>query len=60
MICYLVNGCEKNEYFEKKTHQKNDKSKKFNLRRQRNVIYHNTVLSNKKKSYNINFTSNST
>ena len=38
----------------------NDKSKKFVLRGQRNVRYHERILGNKKKSYNINFVSNST
>ena len=31
-----------------------------NLRRQRNVRYHEKILSNEKKSYNLNFSSNST
>ena len=34
--------------------------KKYILRGQRNARYFDRVLSNKKKSYNINFTSNST
>ena len=39
------------EYFEKTRHFKNnDKSKKFVLRGQRNVRYHERILSNKKKS----------
>ena len=38
----------------------NDKSKKYILRGQRNVRYHDRVLSNKKKFYNINFISYST
>ena len=38
----------------------NDKSKKFLLRGQRNARYNEKKLSNKKKSYNINFISNST
>ena len=38
----------------------NDKPKKYILRGQRNARYHERVLSNKKKSYNINFISNST
>ena len=37
-----------------------DKSKKYILRGERNVRYHERVLSNKKKSNNINFISNST
>ena len=49
------------EYFEKTRHIKNnDKSKKFVLRGPRNVRYYERILSNKKKSYNINFISNST
>ena len=49
------------EKFEKTRQVKNnDKSKKYILRGQRNVTYHEKVLSNKKKSYNINFISNST
>ena len=49
------------EKFEKTRHIKNnDKSKKYILRGERNVRYHERVLSNKKKSYNINFISNST
>ena len=42
------------EYFEKTRHDKNnDKSKKYILRGQRNVRYHEKILSNKKKSYNL-------
>ena len=49
------------EYFEKTRHVKNnDKSKKFVLRGQRNVRYHERILANKKKSYTFNFISNST
>ena len=49
------------EKFEKTRQVKNnDKSKKFVLRGQRNARYHEKVLSNKTKSYNINFISNST
>ena len=49
------------ESFEKTRHIKNnDKSKKYILRGQRNARYHERVLSNKKKSNNINFISNST
>ena len=49
------------EFFEKTRQVKNnDKSKKYLLRGQRNVRYYERVLSNKKKSYNINFISNST
>ena len=40
------------EYFEKTRQVKNnDKSKKYILRGQRNVRYHEKILSNKKKSY---------
>ena len=49
------------ETFEKTRQVKNeDKSKKYILRGQRNARYHEKTLSNKKKSYNINFISNST
>ena len=41
------------ENFEKTRQVKNiDKSKKFILRGQRNVRYHERILSNKKKSHN--------
>ena len=46
------------EKFEKTRHVKNnDKSKKYILRGERNVRYHNRVLSDKKKCYNIIFIS---
>ena len=49
------------EKFEKTRHVKiNDKSKIYFLRGERNVRYHDRVLSNKKKSYNFNFISNTT
>ena len=49
------------EKFEKTRQVKNnDKPKKFVLRGQRNTRYHDRVLSNKTKSYNFNFISNST
>ena len=49
------------EYFEKTRHIKNnDKSKKYVLRGQRNARCHERILSNKKKSHNIIFISNST
>ena len=49
------------EKFEKTRHIKNnDKSKKYILRGERNVRYHDRVLSNKKKSNNFNFISIST
>ena len=42
------------EKFEKTRHVKhNDKSKKYFLRGQRNVRYLDRVLTNKKKSYNL-------
>ena len=47
--------------FEKTRNIKNnDKSKKYILRGQRNVRYYERVLSNKNKSNNFNFTSNTT
>ena len=49
------------ESFEKTRYVKNhDKSKKYILRGERNVRYYDRVLSNKRKSDNINFISNST
>ena len=49
------------EYFEKTRHVKNNnKSKKYILRGERNTRYHEKILSNKKKSYNFIFISNST
>ena len=49
------------ESFEKTRHGKNnDISKKYILRGQRNVRYHEKISSNKKKSNNFNFISNST
>ena len=48
------------EFFEKTRQVKNnDKSKIHILRGQRNVRYYERVISNTKKSYNINFISNS-
>ena len=42
------------EYFEQTRQLKNnDKSKKFVLRGQRNAKYHEKILSNTKKSYNL-------
>ena len=42
------------EYFEKTRHIKNnDKSEKHILRGQRNTRYHEKILSNKQKTYNI-------
>ena len=47
------------ESFEKTRQVKNnDKSKKYNLRGQRNARYHDRILSKKKKSNNIIFISN--
>ena len=49
------------EKFEKTRHgKKNNKSKKYILRGERNVRYHGKTLSNKRKTYNFNFISNST
>ena len=49
------------EKFEKTRQLKNnDKSGKFVLRGERNVRYHEKILSNKKKSYIFNFISNLT
>ena len=49
------------EKFEKNRQVKNnDKSKKYISRGERNARYHDRVLSDKKKSYQINFISNST
>ena len=43
------------EYFEKTRHVKNnDKSKKYILRGQRNTRFHERILSNKIKSFNLN------
>ena len=40
--------------FEKTRHVKNiEKSKKYILRRQKNVKYYGRILSNKKKSFNL-------
>ena len=40
--------------YEKTRHiEKNGKSKKFNSRGQRNARYHDRILSNKKKSFNL-------
>ena len=51
----------KKEYFEKTRYVKNnDKSKKYILRGQRNVRYHEKKCSNKNKANNFNFISNST
>ena len=49
------------ESFEKTRYVKfHDKSKKYILRGQRNARYHEKVLSNKMKSNNFNFISNTT
>ena len=49
------------ESFEKTRQIKNnDKSKKFVLRGERNVRYHERILANKKQACNFNFISNST
>ena len=42
------------EYFKRTIHVKNnDKSKKYILRGPRNARYHDGIISNKKKSYNL-------
>ena len=47
------------EYFEKARQlENNDKSKKYILRGEGNTRDHEKILSNKKKTYNINFISN--
>ena len=44
-----------NQSFEKTRHvENNDKFKKYFLRGQRNTRYHQKILSNKKKTYNLN------
>ena len=44
------------EIYEKTRQVKNyDKSKKYILRGQRNVRYHDKILSNKKKSHNFSY-----
>ena len=43
----------KESFAKNKTHKKNDKSKKYNLRGQRNTRYHEKILSNEKNSYNL-------
>ena len=50
----LLNGCKsKIKSFENTRHIKNnEKSKKYILRGERNTRYHETILSDKKKSYN--------
>ena len=45
------------ESFEKTSHVKNiDKSKKYNLRGERNVTHHDRIPSDKKKSFIYNLT----
>ena len=49
------------ENYEKSRHAKNnDKFKKYILRGERKTRYYEKILSDKKKSYNFNFFSNST
>ena len=49
MELVLLNGCESKRNFEKTRHVKNnDKCKKYIIRGERNVKYHDRVLSNKK------------
>ena len=48
MELVLLNSCKSKEKFEKTRHVKNnDKSKRYFLRGQRNVTYHDRILSNK-------------
>ena len=45
------------EKYEKTRHVKNNnKSKKYILRGQRNIKYHEKIISNTKKSFKLNFT----
>ena len=61
MELVLPNGCKGKEAFEKlDTSKIMINLKKYFLRGERNVSYLDRVLSNKKKSYNFNFNSNST
>ena len=48
MVVKVKKNYEKTRYV-----KNNDKSKKYNLRVERNAIYHDRILSNKKKSYNL-------
>ena len=50
----------KEKYEKTRQVKNNDKSKKYIPRGQRNARYHEKILSNNKKSYNIKFISNST
>ena len=43
----------KKEYEKTRNIKNKDKSKKYILRGQRNATYHDKILSNKKKSYNL-------
>ena len=43
----------KEKYEKTRNIKNNDKSKKYVLRGERNVRYHDRILSNKKKSYNL-------
>ena len=48
----LLNGCKSEKKIEKTRHIKNnDKSKKYKLRGERNLRYHDRILSNIKISY---------
>ena len=52
MELVLIFGCKSKKYFEKtKQVETNDKPKKYILRGERNVRYHDRNLSNKMKSY---------
>ena len=59
-ICYYQLVVKVKESFQKTRYiENNDKSKKYNLRGERSVRYYDRILSNKRKSYNISFISNS-
>ena len=61
MELVVLKGYKCKKKFEKTRQvEKNDKSKKYILRGQRITRYHKKILSNKTKSYNISFISNST
>ena len=48
----------KEKYEKTRNIKNNDKSKKYILRGQRDARYHERILSNKKKSYNLNYDEN--
>ena len=60
MELVLINVCKNKDYFKKTRNvRKKRQSEKYNLRGQRNAIFHEKILSNKKQTNNFNFTSNS-